>query len=700
MSIHDREANLGFPFLLVHAAELPVEYLQLDLSTSGALRRRGVRSIADLIEIVGSESCATRECKIALSALEDLAQACEATGVDWYRYWKRRNFDFNHMRLTCTELDRFVEGSADCAVNKVNFGNAGVMLGRAGFRTISELCEGLRVGIGDIPWFGAKKKEEFFKYLILFVKDLRKGKTSPQELAEKFPVSDEKPGFQQNSARYDLHESVLRLGIGVLHAGPKTKLLEGAGYKTVGDVARAGSGSLLSLSGIGKSVLARIEHSLNALNEAQTSSGSIDWDEYCLKLGIPLLPVERVSMDGNSFTAMVATTIGQLGRTLDSPVLQKIILQRISEPPHRRATHEEIGSSLAPPVTRERIRQREAKLVEALAAALVHDDYSHMDVHFRPEFSSYWKRAAEHFSDAGEDITFDSLADGLSMTWGADEGVLYEHLPLIATVITGEVMSDTSFGNAARLDPRLRSLPEATKAIPLRSLQIGRSARALRSRGIETVGDLVRRIIRGEVSRASGVHYRAAMDNLEAVAETLDPDQGIDWERYLEITQTRSLPTRSAQGAAGFFNNLQASVCELLEANAPRMRSREIFELRTGRPMTTRMTIYQVAAVLKAHPSSVKMEETYTLAYLNDVILEGDHSLASVHLSADFTRMWDRINEVFDEAGGDAELFQRYLAAAFGIPEAEVEPAMPTMIAVLTGYPYGRSSKKEPARHR
>ena len=55
-----------------------------------------------------------------------------------------------------------------------------------------------------------------------------------------------------------------------------------------------------------------------------------------------------------------------------------------------------------------------------------------------------------------------------------------------------------------------------------------------------------------------------------------------------------------------------------------------------------------------------------------------------------FVRIWRRINEVFDEANGDAELFQRYLAATFGIDESDVEPAMPTMIAVLTGYPYGR----------
>ena len=98
----------------------------------------------------------------------------------------------------------------------------------------------------------------------------------------------------------------------------------------------------------------------------------------------------------------------------------------------------------------------------------------------------------------------------------------------------------------------------------------------------------------------------------------------------------------------------------------------------------------KVAEALKTYGPSVKREETYTLSYLNEVIIEGDQALAGIRLGPIFAHMWQRINQVFDEANGDAELFQGYLAAAFDVDEGEVEPAMPTMIALLTGYPYGR----------
>ncbi len=132
---------------------------------------------------------------------------------------------------------------------------------------------------------------------------------------------------------YDFHKDVLRHGIGILHAGPKTKSLEAAGYQTIGDVVSAGTETLSSLSGIGTTTLRKIRRALHSLGNAHDSSGRIDWDQYCLDLGIPLLPAGRVSKDGNSFVAMAATTIGQLGRTLHNPVLQKIIPERISKGP-------------------------------------------------------------------------------------------------------------------------------------------------------------------------------------------------------------------------------------------------------------------------------------------------------------------------------------------------------------------------------
>lgn len=517
---------------------------------------------------------------------------------------------------------------------------------------------------------------------------------SPKELKDGSPIPSGEEGVsgedRSGMLTYEFNEAVHDLGIGILHLGAKTKLLETAGYRTIGDISSAQGKDLLRLPSMGRATYNRIMLSLRSLHEAQDDSGQINWDRYCRALSIPLLPSEHVAMDGNTFAAMFGSTLGQLGRTLHDPVLQKIISERISKAPHQRATLEEIASSLPEPVTRERIRQREVKFLEALSAALVEDDYARLKVHFRPEFAAYWKRAAEHFDDASEEISFAALVDGLIDTWGTDRAVLLEHLPLIATVITGEIMSVSVFGDATRLDARLLTLSEADRNIPLRHLQIGRAANILRRQGLDTIGDLISSIRTGHASRASGTHYRTAIAHLDRVAESLDEDQRFDLGTYIETTKTRSLPSADPASATEFMRHLSSYVSEILVANPPRMRSSEIFVLRTARPAATRLTLEKTAEALHTYAPSIKKDETETLAWLNEVILEGDQALAGLVLRPVFVKMWQRINELFDESNGDAELFQRYLSATFGIDECDVEPAMPTMIAILTGYPYGR----------
>lgn len=690
----------GFPFLIAHAERYPLEYLQMPPGTKDALHQYGINNLQDLIRVIGNQGDTAPECQNALGALSALASVSAPAGPDWYAYWEARHFEFHDMYLTCQELEAFDKDVPVCAVDRESFGTAGAMFARAGYDTLGKLAEGLRSGIGDVPGMGGKKRADFFRRLVELVHGLREGQLSAERLASRFPIDVNGDAEARNAVKgtgaYEFHEDVLSSRIRILHAGAKTKALETAGYRSVGDLAAAGSGKLLALQGMGRSTVRKIEKALQSLHGAQGKDGNIDWDRYCAMIDIPLLPVENVALDGNSFVAMVGITLGQLGRTLHDPVLQKVISDRISKPPHQRATLEDIASSLPKPITRdkpitrERVRQKEAKLLAALAAALVNDDYAHLKVHFRPEFANYWKRAAAHFADAEEDITFAAFVDGLIETWGADRSILLEHLPLITTVITGEVMTTSVFGDATRLDPRLLTLSEDDRSVPLRHLQIGRAARGLRQHGIETIGDLISNIRQGTVSRASGAHYRTAIAHLDQVVASLDENQHFDWKTYLETIEARAVPKDDLSGPAEFMRNLVTNVSAILDANPPRTRSYDIFVLRTARPIATRLTMEKTAEVLDTHGPSVKREETATLAWLNEVILGDDQALAGVALRPVFVGIWHRISEIFDEANGDAERFQRYLAATFGIGEGDVEPAMPTMIAVLTGYPYGR----------
>jgi len=125
--------------------------------------------------------------------------------------------------------------------------------------------EGLRSGIGDVAGMGGKKRADFFSRLVDLVYGLREGHLSSGSLASRFPlVVDGDTGARdpvKATMAYEFHEDVLSLGIGVLHAGAKTKALIAAGYRNIGDLAAVGSSTLIALPGMGQSTVRKIKKS-------------------------------------------------------------------------------------------------------------------------------------------------------------------------------------------------------------------------------------------------------------------------------------------------------------------------------------------------------------------------------------------------------------------------------------------------------
>ncbi|MEP2683829.1 MAG: hypothetical protein ABJP44_19425 [Sulfitobacter sp.] len=687
---------MGFPFLIYNCAELPIEHLQLEPSATNSLYRRGATNIGDVIGMVGSERYPTSECVSALNALNELAKVTGPKKTDWYLFWKGRDFHFNYARLTCPELEALDRNDPICPVDKDLFGNAGPMLARAGFDTLGMLAEALRYGLPDISGMGPKKYDEFYAGLMKLVKMLRSGKVAFEqlkrdpEIARASDTASKSNPAHCGADPYNLSEPVKALGLGILHAGPKARMLEAAGLVTVGDVASLMPDGLLEISGMGRSTIERLDNAFNQLNVSQTEAGDVDWERYCAGLCIPLLPAEMQSTDGASFVKMIGETLGMIGATLEDPVYQKIIALRLSKLPQDRATLDEIGQSMATPVTRERIRQKEAKLLAALAEALVYDDYSNLSVHFRPDFADFWKIAALRFDADTEAVTFTALVDGLSDVWEVDRTLLLEHLPLIATILTGEVPTGISFGDTAQFDQRLFTLNSTVSEIPFSRLQVGRAARTLSQHGIETIGHLVDAVSAGQVSRQSGAHFRLAIDHLQAVADAFDPNGQVNWDSYNQSMNIETVPAHSPLGPKDFLVSLNDVISKILTISPPSMRSKEIFEQRVLHFVESRITTEALGEKLGTHGSSIKREETVTLEFLNDVIIQKNFAVAQMDLDSEFLAFWQFAAETFDQSDGEAREFCRRLSLRWNVFQADVNAALPTLMAVLTGYPYGR----------
>lgn len=687
---------MGFPFLIANCADLPIEHLQLERAVTNTLHRRGAKNIGDLVLLVGSERHPTSECVSALNALTALSKVTGPMKTDWYAFWKSRDFCFNHALLTCPELEGIDHDVPVCPVNHDLFGNAGPMLARAGFDTLGALAEALRRGLPEISGMGPIKYDEFHSGLIRIIKRLRSGKITLEQLEREFEIDeavDAHPVLNSVLSDYDpygLAEPVKALGLGILHAGPKSRTLEAAGLFTVGDVASLMPDGLLGISGMGRSTIERLDHALNQLAASQKGGETVDWQIYCAGLGVPLLPTEMPTINGASFIKMIGETLGVIGSTLEDPVYQKIVALRLSKLPQDRATLDEIGQSMPVPLTRERIRQKEAKLLAALAEALVYDDYSNLSVHFRPEFADFWKIAAKRFGEDTEAVTFTALVDGLADVWSVDRTLLLEHLPLIATILTGEVPTGVSLGDSAQLDQRLFTLKDDVSTTPLRRLQIGRAARTLSMHGLEEIGHLIGAVSSGQASRQSGAHFRLAIDHLQIVADSLGPDGQINWLKYNESTGIKTIPEAGVAGPRDFLIGLNTAISEILTLSPPSMRSKEIFEERVVHSVETRITSEALGAKLGTHGSGIKREETVALEFLNDTIIQRNYAVAKLDLSSDFLDFWRFAADTFEECEGEASEFCRLLSLRWNVRHADVDAVLPTLIAVLTGYPYGR----------
>jgi hypothetical protein len=536
---------------------------------------------------------------------------------------------------------------------------------------------------------GSKKLAELMETLMAIVRQLRSGEMSPDDLARSLCPALDAQDVPETPELFAFDKSTKELGVGVLHLGAKTRVLEHHGIKTVGDVVEGFPGRLLALDGLGRATVSVLASSLEALVASQVNDGGIDWERFASLLKVPLLPAAGEPRNGDEFVTMIGSTILAVGQLLEDPVLQLIISERLSRLPHERASLEEIASAKGVGLTRERIRQREEKFLSSLAAALIGDDYSDLSLHFRPGFASYWKRAAARFAEV-EEVDFDTLVNGLVEVWEVDRDILLEHFPFIATVITGDVPAGTTLGDAARLDSRLLNPTAAVRKVPLKRLQIGRSARALASHGIDTVGALVDNVRARTVSRKSGIHFKNAIDHLAELACCIAENGAVDWQAYQNRTGVPRLPTTPCELPNDFILHIVPAVFEILQNSPPTGRSAEIFKLRTSRPMATRLTMDEAAKQLDTYGPVVKKEETVTLIFLNEILIERDNASAKAELADGFIRHWADTVSAFEQAGGDTGDFKTHLAAKWDVSEDAVEAAMPTFIAVLTGYPYGR----------
>ncbi len=486
------------------------------------------------------------------------------------------------------------------------------------------------------------------------------------------------------------------LSLGVLHLGTKTAYFEQAGYRTVGSVRNLDIDRMIRIPLIGKTTAMELVRKRDALIAACDEASGIDWTAYCSAVGIPLLPDDYSVPTGKGFLRSIPAFLDALADRQPDAVSRAVLRDRICRTPDAQKTLEDIARLVAPPLTRERVRQKEAKLLRELTGGLLNDEYDTLGIHFHPDFSRWWRKAADALAELDE-IEVATFVDILCKTWEVPQAEVMEHLPAIVAIVTGEPQMSGGFRAAAQINARLfGTLSDSLESLSVHRLRLGKYADPLAEAGFSTVASLVGGLRSGTISRAGATVGRRAAAHLEVIAPCITSEGAIDWPAYRDALDLRILPASPRESPADFLKNLRDDVEQLLHRHAVTKRSEEIFRLRTGRDAAERMTLQQVADELGTHLPTIKREETVLLKWLDDVVVSRDFSRLEVWLDGNWLYRWNEARAIFEAAENGYEQFAENLSRHWRVPSQIVNLGAPAIWAVLTGYPDGRRSGWKP----
>lgn len=484
----------------------------------------------------------------------------------------------------------------------------------------------------------------------------------------------------------------LQTSIYALHIGAKTDAIAAGGVRTIGqliDRMRVGSTSLTEIPNVGRSAVEASARSLDALSRAFTEVGSIDWDTFATELGYPLIPHKPVLDSAaflESFRSMISDVIGYC----DNPIDRLILTERLTKPHYEQMTLETIAQAAPEPLTRERVRQRETKLLTAISGALLDDDHNGLQFHFRHSFGEFWKRAAEAFGEEKE-FSFQEFTSRLCAVWGVSIHQVMEHLPLITSILTSKARLPASLRPRRDLDSKLFEVinPELLSK-PLYRFALGKWAEKLIDEGLPTLGHLIEAAKWNTLTPSSGRAGQSADTVLKAIAAGLTEDGEIDWAIYAKAIGLTVLPSHERVSPADFLEHLNRDIEDILRLNSTAARAADVFRLRTSLPTDARPTLDQTAVILRTYGSVIKREETELLELMHEQLIDRNFARSKVFFRSDFLARLREAATAYNDSMQDFDRFRNAVCARWEIAPRFLDQHGAGLWSVLNLYPRGR----------
>lgn len=687
----ERHAHIAPPAPVLSESDgLPVEHLQLRTLVTFELRNRDVLTVADARRFMLLPEIDRFAYGAELAEAVCQLESCRIDGeADWARYWQARGFSFHYLCAWLPPLGRLSERARTHRVNRDCLGLAGMRLAGLGYADLGTLTDALREGIKVPPGMGRTKLEDFYQRLIRLSDEVDEhGELNGLDLhAGEHPS---RPAWVPAIIE-QIPANVASLPVDVLCIGAKCPLIRNAGFRTIGDLVSVDPAVLAAIPSVGKPT---VRLALDRADQLATAviDGEVDWPAWCSATGLPLVPEHPVE-SGRELLQLLPSILDRIGASVEDPVVRDIVSLRLMAPPRDQVPLDEIAASHprsnGKTVSRQRIQQMEAHLLRQLTGGLVQGRDRGLNICFHPDFVGWWKRMAEPF--AGDDeLSVDDFLARLALVWDVTVAELIPHIPTICSIVTGSSRLPSELRSAVRLRPQLYELGEESLAQPVYRFRFGKRGEQLERDGITSLS--------GILDLAKSGHCPSnILEHLDVIAECAVGGE-ISWPRYRQALGLSILPAALPQNRAEFSKHFALTIRQMLEVSPPTARMVQIYWLRTRQPENIRPTLEAVASQLGTYSSSIKKEETELLQWLHRTLVDGRQARLPFWIDDEWLTIFREAAAIFDECDEDFEHFGVALAVRWNLTLRDLNQALPSLWAILTGYPVGRRYSGRNAR--
>lgn len=686
-------------YLSSGSEKLPLEFLQIRLSSLKALKAKGYLYIGDILidwEILQLEVDETHLKHIA-GVIDAFFRASEGVAItvgekvpefeigplgistNWSHFYEDIFPDYHHLAFRCREFEILEAAGLNFPITKERFGMGAINLfGEYGTKDFLDLKKLLEKGPVDLPYaMGKKKRETFFLGLIELASEVRERdydidyeqlneKEAQESLAirlrnNKFPVAVQ-PALTP--------EIILQTRLSQLHVGVKLRHFENAGIHTVADFLNFQIGkNRYQIVSVGQRTFDLIDDYISSLKNHIDDNGDIDWKKYFYSRGIGYYNFDGLQSkhptNADDFIEPIRAAMEQY-----FPSDFDICFGRLLANPGQQISLEECGRKYEPSLTRERVRQKESKILKTLGDTLIDGQYEKAEFHFSESVSKAWRKLYENLR--GKRPTHSIVQNALTDLFEIKTSEAFNILNLVIGILSGSIPATRKYFFKLPENANALLQDQTKAALTLSALYLDKKIqKTLDRHRLYFVSDLMQFVMSWQDhSTLSTSEIRAIGEtcrHLDILQRTSKNRESFNLDAYARDLGVEFFPLESKGGADKFFRSMKTIFKKILSLY-DYAGVEDLLERRIIKSLEARETFAVVAADNNCSIHTVIRNQERILIILNEFFVEQKVNNDQIHIRTWFTNHMSVCRGLFLSGDQNFESFVDALREEFRVP--------------------------------